>query len=154
MLPTVNPRFNELSYKSDFRHIWHRRQVKKRGYSKSESPPPELSLQSIFSPADSVPFHIYQGPAVDCGSRRLLGIGVALAFAGAPFGTPLPAVYDPISLVGKKIWTKLELIRLCNGRRNRPPDEEPYPETSLGSKKLSRSISDLARRLLEAEQRH
>jgi hypothetical protein len=57
-------------------------------------------------------------------------------------------------LVWKKAWTKLELIRLCNGRRNRPPDEKPYPETSLGSKKLSRIISDLARRLLEAERRH
>ena len=57
-------------------------------------------------------------------------------------------------LVWKKTWTKLELIRLCNGRRNRPPDEKPYPETSLGSKKLSRIISDLARRLLEAERRH
>lgn len=54
-------------------------------------------------------------------------------------------------LVWKKTWTKLELIRLCNGRRNRPRDEEPYPETSLGSKKLSRIISDLARRLLEVE---
>ena len=56
-------------------------------------------------------------------------------------------------LVLEEAWTKLELIRLCNGRRNRPPDEEPYPETSLGSKKLSRIISDLARRLLEAERR-
>lgn len=54
-------------------------------------------------------------------------------------------------LVWKKTWTKLELIRLCNGRRNRPPNEEPYPETSLGSKKLVRIISDLMRRLLEAE---
>ena len=57
-------------------------------------------------------------------------------------------------LVWKKTWTKLELIRLCNERRNRPLDEKPYPETSLGSKKLSRIISDLARRLLEAERRH
>ena len=56
-------------------------------------------------------------------------------------------------LVWKKTWTKLELIRLCIGRPNRPPGEEPYPETSLGSKKLSRIISDLARRLLEAERR-
>jgi len=54
-------------------------------------------------------------------------------------------------LVWKKAWTKLELIRLCNGRRNCPPNEEPYPETSLGSKKLGRIISDLMRRLLEAE---
>ena len=56
-------------------------------------------------------------------------------------------------MVLKKTWTKLELIRLCNGRRNRPPDEEPYSEKSLSSKKLTKVIADLMRRILEAEQR-
>jgi hypothetical protein len=56
-------------------------------------------------------------------------------------------------LVWKKTWTKLELIRLCNGRKNRPSHEEPYPETSLSSKKLTKVIADLAHRISEAERR-
>lgn len=46
-------------------------------------------------------------------------------------------------LVVKKKWTKMELIQLYNGRKNKA-DEPAYSEKSLSAKKVDRIISDLS----------
>lgn len=51
-------------------------------------------------------------------------------------------------LVMKKTWTKLELIRLYNGRKNKTADEPAYSEKSLSAKKVQRIISDIAALLM------
>jgi hypothetical protein len=56
-------------------------------------------------------------------------------------------------LTVSKSWTKLELIRLFNGRKNRPPDDQPYSEKSLASKRLGKIIADIVRLVLEADKR-
>ncbi len=50
-------------------------------------------------------------------------------------------------LVVKKKWTKLELIQLYNGRKNKA-DEPAYSEKSLSAKKFDRIVSDIAALLM------
>jgi hypothetical protein len=46
-------------------------------------------------------------------------------------------------LVMKKTWTKLELIQLYNGRKNKA-DESAYSEKSLSAKKVNQIVSDIS----------
>jgi len=48
---------------------------------------------------------------------------------------------SPLTL--RKRATKKELIALVNGRKNRRPDERPYPEKSLTAKTFERVFEDL-----------
>ncbi len=49
----------------------------------------------------------------------------------------------------QKRWTKLELIRLVNGRSNKSnPDELPYSEKSLTAKRFDRIFRDLVEILI------
>jgi hypothetical protein len=78
----------------------------------------------------------------------------ALDGTGEGFGVHVYEDYIAVSpLTLKKSWKKLELIRLYNGRKNRPPDEQPYSEKSLSSKRLDKILTDIIRLVLEADKR-
>ena len=65
--------------------------------------------------------------------------------SGEGFGLFVSDVIFGVSpLVMKKTWTKLELIRLYNGRKNKTADEPAYSEKSLSAKKVVRIISDIS----------
>ncbi len=54
-------------------------------------------------------------------------------------------VLSPLTL--KKKWTKLEVIRLYNERKNNKKGEQPYPERSLSSKRFDRILADIVQLL-------
>ncbi|MCI5208362.1 MAG: hypothetical protein D3910_06120 [Candidatus Electrothrix sp. ATG2] len=43
----------------------------------------------------------------------------------------------------KRRWTKLEIIRLCNNRKNKASDEKLYSEKSLSAKRVDRIFGDI-----------
>ncbi|GAA4454289.1 hypothetical protein GCM10023156_26500 [Novipirellula rosea] len=62
------------------------------------------------------------------------------------------AVLSPFTF--KNQPTKLKIIRWFNDRKNQPAGEIEYSEKSIGSKRLDRSIAEIADRLLDAEKRN
>lgn len=56
-------------------------------------------------------------------------------------------VLSPVNFLKRK-WTKLEIVRLYNNRTHKPdPNEKPYSEKSLSTKRLEEIIRDLVDRL-------
>ena len=49
----------------------------------------------------------------------------------------------------KRRWTKLDVVRLYNQRKNRRRGEQPYSEKSLSSKRVDRVIGEIVEFLLD-----
>ncbi len=74
----------------------------------------------------------------------------AIDKSGEGFGLYVYDVCFALSpLVAKKKWTKLELIRLYNNRKNKV-DEKIYSEKSLSSKRFDDILSDISSLLKNA----
>lgn len=57
-------------------------------------------------------------------------------------------------LIGKKAWTKAEIIRLFNESANARRADLTYPGTSLSSKRLERVVGDIAALIEQTLGRH
>jgi GNAT superfamily N-acetyltransferase len=92
---------------------------------------------------DPVEQHWHLGPIGVLPSHRGLGIGTVLM---QRFCKEMDIKYvfrkPKFPLVLKKKWTKLELIRLYNSRRNNA-DENIYSEKSLSAKRFDKILSDI-----------